>query len=44
MSAYIVEDKTINRVVTWLASEVATSHFTLDWLAREYDVDLTSDN
>ena len=43
MSAYIVEDETINRVVTWLRREVAISHFTLDRLAREYDVDLTSD-
>ena len=45
MSAFMVEDKTINRVVTWLKREVATSrHFTLDCLAREYGVDLTSDN
>ncbi len=44
MSAYIVEDKTINRVVTWFKREVATNrHFTLDCLAREYGVDLTSD-
>jgi hypothetical protein len=43
MSAFMVEDATINRVVTWLKREVTTSRFTLDWLAREYDVDLTSD-
>jgi hypothetical protein len=43
MSAFIVEDETINRVVTWLTREVQTNRFTLDWLAREYDVDLTSD-
>ena len=43
MSAFMVEDKTINRVVTWLTREVQTSRFTLDWLAREYDIDLTSD-
>lgn len=43
MSAFIVEDTTINRVVTWLTSEVSTSHFTIDQLARKYDVDLTSD-
>src|SRR5437588_12617091 len=43
MSAFMVEDTTINRVVTWLKREVQTSRFTLDWLAREYDVDLTSD-
>ena len=42
MSAFMVEDTTINRVVTWLKREVQTSRFTLDWLAREYDVDLTS--
>ena len=44
MSAFIVEDTTINRVVTWLKREVQCSRFTLDWLAREYNVDLTSDN
>ena len=44
MSAFMVEDTTINRVVTWLTREVTTSRFTLDSLAREYDVDLTSDN
>ena len=43
MSAFMVDDKTINSVVTWLTREVQSSRFTLDWLAREYDVDLTSD-
>ena len=43
MSAFIVEDTTINRVVTWLTSEVSTSHFTIGQLARKYDVDLVSD-
>ncbi len=43
MSAFIVEDTTINRVVTWLTREVQRSRFTLDSLAREYGVDLTSD-
>ncbi len=43
MSAFMVEDTTINSVVTWLKREVATSHFTLDRLARKYGVDLTSD-
>ena len=43
MSAFVVEDKTINSVVTWLKREVATNrHFTLDRLAREYGIDLTS--
>jgi hypothetical protein len=40
MSAFMVADETINRVVTWLKREVQTSRFTLDWLAREYGVDL----
>jgi hypothetical protein len=43
MSAFIVDDKTINKVVTWLKREVQTNRFTLDWLAREYGVDLTGD-
>jgi len=43
MSAFMVEDTTINRVVTWLRREVLTSHFTLDRLAREYDIDLVSE-
>jgi hypothetical protein len=43
MSAYIVEDTTINQVVTWLSSEVSVSHFILDQLERKYDIDLVSD-
>jgi len=43
MSAFMVDDKTINSVVTWLTREVQRSRFTLDCLAREYGVDLTSD-
>jgi len=43
MSAFMVKDQTINRIVTWLKSEVATSHYTLDQLARKYDVNLTSE-
>src|SRR5436305_1542923 len=43
MSAFMVEDATINRVVTWLKREVQRSRFTVDWLAREYDGDLSSD-
>ena len=43
MSAFIVEDRTINRIVTWLKSEVRTSRFTIDQLARKYTIDLTSD-
>ncbi len=40
----MVEDRTINRVVTWLSREVSISHFTLDHLAREYGVDFVSAN
>ena len=43
MSAFMVEDQTINRVVTWLRREVGTNHYTLDQLARQYGVNLTSD-
>jgi hypothetical protein len=43
MSAFMVEDKTINSVVTWLTREMQTSRFTLDGLAQEYGVDLTGD-
>jgi hypothetical protein len=44
MSAFMVQDQTINRVVTWLSREVATNRsFTFDQLAREYDIDLVSD-
>jgi len=44
MSAFIVEDTTINRVVTWLKREVENNRFNaLNWLAQEYDLDLTSD-
>ena len=42
MSAFIVEDSTINRVVAWLAREVSTNHFTLHQLARKYDNDFVS--
>ena len=44
MSAFMVEDKTINRIVTWLAREVRTSYSTIDRLARKYRIDITSDN
>jgi len=43
MSAFMVEDKIINSVVTWLTREVQTNRFTLDCKASEYGVDLTSD-
>ena len=43
MSAYMVEDKTINRIVTWLSRAVATRYASFEGLARTYDVDLTSD-
>ncbi len=44
MSAFMVEDETINRVVTWLTREVSTSPFIIDRLARKYEVDLGSSN
>jgi hypothetical protein len=44
MSAFMVEDETINRIVTWLRREVSTSHFAIDRLARKYGVDLGSSN
>ena len=44
MSAYVVEDKTINRIVTWLSREVITNLSTLDHLAQKYNVDLVGSN
>ena len=44
MSAFMVEDETINRIVTWLRREVSTSHFAIDRLARKYGVYLGSSN
>src|SRR5439155_17385111 len=44
MSAYVVEDTTINRVVTWLTREVSRSSTTLERVARKYNIDITSDN
>jgi hypothetical protein len=44
MSAFMVEDKTINRVVTWVAREVSTNFSMMDRLARKYEIDLVSDN
>jgi hypothetical protein len=44
MSAFMVEDKTINRVVSWLIREVAISPFIIDRLVRKYEVDLESSN
>jgi len=43
MSAFMVEDQTINRIVTWIKREVQTARYALDRLARKYNVDLTSD-
>ena len=43
MSAFMVEDTTINRVVTWLTREVHRNHFAIEeLLAREYGIDLES--
>jgi len=43
MSAFMVEDQTINRVVTWLTREVSTHFPYIDRIARKYDVDLVSE-
>ena len=42
MSAFMVEDETINKVVTWLKREVSTNHFPLT-VAFKHHIDLTSD-
>src|SRR5260370_36524860 len=44
MSAFMVEDKTINRAVTWLEREVRTNYAPIAYIARKYNMDLTSDN
>jgi len=44
MSAFMVDDQTINRVVTWLTRETSNNGFWLDRLTRKYDIDLASDN
>jgi hypothetical protein len=43
MSAFMVDDQTINRVVTWLSRETSNEFFWLDRLAKKYDIDLVSD-
>jgi hypothetical protein len=43
MSAFIVEDKTINKIVTWLRREVFKQSFTLDQKATKYHIDLYGD-
>src|SRR2546428_12610533 len=42
MSAFIVEDKTINKVVTWLQREVSRERFSIDQIASKYPIDLYS--
>jgi hypothetical protein len=44
MSAFMVEDETINRIVTWLRREVSNSRFAIDPVARKYGIDLGSSN
>jgi hypothetical protein len=39
MSAYMVRDETINRVITWLSWEITRS----DWLKRKVDEELHLD-
>src|SRR5436305_5913292 len=43
MSAFMVEDQTINRVVTWLTREVSTRFPEIDRIAQKYGVDLVSE-
>ena len=43
MSAFMVEDQTINRVVTWLTREVKTQFSYIDRIARKYEVDLVGE-
>ena len=44
MSAFIVEDTTINKIVTWFRREVYRRESnTLDQLAKKYQIDLVSD-
>ncbi len=44
MSAYIVQDTTINKVVSWIEREVWRHNFTLDQLGQKYHIDLYGDN
>jgi hypothetical protein len=43
MSAFMVEDQTINKVVTWLTREVSHNFPDMDWIAHKYGVDLVSE-
>src|SRR5438045_7926709 len=43
MSAYVVEDKTINRVITWLKAEAEDSPSIRILLAGEGEIDLESE-
>ena len=44
MSAFIVEDKTINKIVTWFRREIYRRESScIDHLAKKYDIDLISD-
>jgi hypothetical protein len=41
MSAYIVTDTTINRVLTWLAAEIRRSHYLRDKVEKATGIDTT---
>lgn len=44
MSAFLVEDATINKIVTWLRREISTGdRATLDQLAMKYHLNIMSD-
>ena len=43
MSAFMVEDQTINRVVTWHTREVSTRFPNIDRIGQKYGVDLVSE-
>jgi hypothetical protein len=43
MSAFVVGDRTINRIVTWLKGEAERNTTIKVWLAGEYNIDLESE-
>jgi hypothetical protein len=43
MSAFMVADETINRIVTWLAREVSTHHVLAERLAKDCAIAVGSD-
>lgn len=43
MSAYIVEDKTINKIVSWFQRERHSMEGSLEFIARKHNINLISD-